>query len=301
MNWPQIDTHLFKSFMAAAETENFTLAAIKARLTQSGVSQHIAALENQLGVSLFERINKKVRLTAEGKELRNFIETYADGISSVIERISQKKTEIQGLVSYAMPASCLKTPHFPMLLEKHESFSGVDLKITLAPNDEIIEALINGEIDFGFVTRRSENPALDQKVFATEEYCLIGKLDFISAIDSKSLTTTPFVSYPGMDVLLGYWAHRYFPKLRNFSSRNIYRKGEINDLDAAITMVLRGFGVSVFPKHCIAEFLSTKKVVEYRRANLQNPTEDIFLIKRAQTNYPRRVVRVIDAFWEMKA
>ena len=44
-----LDTRLFKAFMAAAETRSFTHAATRAHMTQSGVSQHIAKLEEQIG------------------------------------------------------------------------------------------------------------------------------------------------------------------------------------------------------------------------------------------------------------
>ncbi|OYZ11959.1 MAG: hypothetical protein B7Y39_19090 [Bdellovibrio sp. 28-41-41] len=51
----RIDTRLFKAFLAAAIAENFTQAAEKAGMTQSGISQHIAKLEEQVGVGPTQR------------------------------------------------------------------------------------------------------------------------------------------------------------------------------------------------------------------------------------------------------
>lgn len=191
-------------------------------MTQSGMSQHIAKLEEQVGVPLFERINKKVILTEAGSDLRNFIETYSDTLDSFIDRVTQKNSEPQGSVGYAMPASCLKTPHFPILLEETTKYPKVDINVTIAANDEIFERLVKGEINFGFVTRKSDNPVIQHELFAQEQYTLVGRdRDLIRGITAQSLPKTPFIFYPGMDVLLEFWRHVYFPSKKDFNAHSM--------------------------------------------------------------------------------
>ena len=297
----RIDTRLFKAFLAASETKNFTTAAGKAGMTQSGVSQHIARLEEQVGVPLFERVNKKVLLTAEGSELKSFIETYSDTLDSFVDRVAQRKSRILGAVSYAMPSSCLKTPHFSMLLEERAQFPDVDLKVVISANDEIFEKLVAGDIDFGFVTKRSENPAVMHQIFAQEEYVLVAS-DKAQAtqISAKTLADTPFIFYPGMDVLLEYWRQAHFPQKRNFNAFSMLRRGEINPLDGAITMVLHGVGCGIFPRHCVEPFIATKKLHVLKQPGKSDPKGDIYIVTRRNQAYPNRVRRVLDAFWGMK-
>src|SRR5690349_14109732 len=113
----KVDTRLFRAFNAASDAGSFTLGAAKAGMTQSGMSQHIAKLEEQLGVPLFERVNKKVLLTPAGTRLKTFIEESSERLERFVEDLTKDKAEARGLVKYAMPVFCLKTPHFPMLLE----------------------------------------------------------------------------------------------------------------------------------------------------------------------------------------
>lgn len=251
---------------------------------------------------LFERINKKVLLTEAGSDLKTFIETYSDTLDSFIDRVTQKKSEPQGPVSYAMPASCLKTPHFPILLEERSKFPKVDINVTIATNDEIFEKLVRGEIDFGFVTKKSNNPVVQHELFAQEQYTLVSRdRDLIRSISGPTLSEIPFISYPGIDVLLEFWKHVYFPQKKNFNAHSMLRKGSINHLDGAITMVHRGLGCGIFPRHCVEELIRAKELFAYTHQLKRDPVGDIFIVSRKNFVLPTRVQRVLDTFWKMKS
>src|SRR5947209_5102525 len=129
-----IDHGLFKAFSAAAQELNFTRAAEKAAMTQSGVSQQIAKLETQLGTTLFTRINKRVTLTRSGQLLLQYIETQQNELDRLLEQVASETRTLSGKIHYAMPHSCLFTPHFPLLLKGFSSHPQVSLKVSLCPN-----------------------------------------------------------------------------------------------------------------------------------------------------------------------
>ena len=68
---PQLD-HLI-AFEAAARHESFTRAADELNITQSAVSQQIRTLEQRLGLTLFERGHRVVRLSPEGRTFQNSV------------------------------------------------------------------------------------------------------------------------------------------------------------------------------------------------------------------------------------
>jgi LysR family glycine cleavage system transcriptional activator len=68
-------------FEAAARHENFTRAAQELGLTQAGVSYQVKLLEDQLGTRLFDRFNKRVKLSAAGAKLARRLETLFDGMA----------------------------------------------------------------------------------------------------------------------------------------------------------------------------------------------------------------------------
>ncbi|TIV77760.1 MAG: LysR family transcriptional regulator, partial [Mesorhizobium sp.] len=66
---PTLDSDLLRTFVAVAETGNFTKAAEQAGRTQSAVSMQMKKLESMVGDSLFERGSRGVALTRRGGEL----------------------------------------------------------------------------------------------------------------------------------------------------------------------------------------------------------------------------------------
>lgn len=77
------------TFLIAAETSSFTATANSLALTQAAVSQRIAALEQSLGISLFDRRGGRVALTEAGKRLH----VYAD---QILELHRSARKEISG-------------------------------------------------------------------------------------------------------------------------------------------------------------------------------------------------------------
>lgn len=119
----KFDRSSFKSFYHSAIELNFTRAAEASGTTQSGISQHIAKLENELGTLLFIRAKGKLKITDAGRQLKNYLETIYREEQSLLDSLSIATTELKGPVTYAMPESCLMSPHFKMILEiKKEKF-----------------------------------------------------------------------------------------------------------------------------------------------------------------------------------
>ena len=61
-----------EAFVNVAETGSFSEAARRLYLTQPTVSAHVAALERELGIRLFERTTKALNLSADGRRLLNY-------------------------------------------------------------------------------------------------------------------------------------------------------------------------------------------------------------------------------------
>jgi DNA-binding transcriptional LysR family regulator len=66
---PILDSRKLLAFTTLARVGSFTLAARELHLTQSAVSHAIKALEDELGLRLFDRMGRRVTLTAAGKQL----------------------------------------------------------------------------------------------------------------------------------------------------------------------------------------------------------------------------------------
>ncbi len=294
-----LDTRLFKAFLAAAEEENFTTAALAAYMTQSGISQHIAKLESHLGVPLFKRVGKRVTLTEAGRMLAVFIRMQANHTESLLDTVRDWSKSMSGLVAYAMPASCLLSPHFGMMLEKRKRYPDIRVNVTLAPSDNVVGMLLEGKVDFGFVTRLYDQPSLDFKLFCQEEYILVSAdpAEFAS-LDAQSMLQKPFIIYPGLDVYYSHWSKHFLAGQPIPEFTHLRSTGNFSSIEGAIKMVEGGLGITIFPRHCVMAQLDAGTLFAFQPgiAPLMN---DIYIVTVKDFVYPRVVTQLLDWFFEM--
>jgi LysR family transcriptional regulator, transcriptional activator of the cysJI operon len=297
-DYQALDPRYFKAFMAAVELENFTSAAVRTNMTQSGVSQHIAKLEEQIGLPLFKRIGKRVVVTETGQKLKNYIENQVYSLDTFLDSIYDNHERLAGLVSYAMPHSCLLSPHFPMLLAKRKPYSELTLNVTLTDSVDVTQMVLDSKIDFGFITYKTEHPLLKLQFFCEEEYILVGSdPNELSRLTPDSMLEHPYIMYSGSDIYYNYWLKHFCPDQDKLSIYSLKTSGHINSIDGAIKMVCGGLGIGVFPSHCVASQLEQGLIHEYSTAKkLTNP---IYIVTLADHEYPVRVKQVIDWFFEM--
>lgn len=290
-----IDSSCFKSFQVAASFLNFTEAARSLGMTQSGVSQHVAKLENEIGAELFLRVGKKVILSEAGMKLLSFIESYNDQLIQLSDEIQENVTALSGKVSYAMPETCLMSPHFSMLLKnKKTNFPKVELKVDLHSSEEVVTKVLEAKIDFGFVTKKLINEDLDYRPFCEEEYVYVSSLKSAS-IDLENLNC---IYYPGCEVLIEAWLKA--AKLGKRSLPKVKFNYRTNSLHAAFTMAAQEAGVMIVPRHCVesSEYKSKLRIHELIHGQCKNM---IYIVSLKSVSKPKRVVKVIDTFLEIKS
>jgi DNA-binding transcriptional LysR family regulator len=300
-DFSRIDHGSFKAFTAAAKTLNFTTAAQAAAMTQSGVSQHVARLERQLGTQLFSRVNKTVSLTKAGEHLLGCIEGQREETERLFERVHGEVGRLSGKVRYGMPHSCLFTAHFPQLLKARAKFPQIELEVQLIPNETLFRKLLDRQLDFGLATKICcYDPAVRFELFAREQYVLVGRdRARLKDVCRSKLLAESFVAYPGMDVIFNHWS-RHNLGAGKLSHEGLKISGSIDSLHGAITMLEHGVGLGVVPRHCVESQLKSGALYEAAPPKKGVLCNEIHIVSLKGVEQPRRVRAVLDAFWEMK-
>lgn len=122
-----------RPFEAAARHENFTDAAEELGLTQTAVSKQIAALEADLGVALFERRNRTVFLTPQGRALGEVVGAAMSDIAAEVARL-RGGAQPGGLVLLCQHCEAFYWL-MPRLAGFHEHHPGIEVRVisALAP------------------------------------------------------------------------------------------------------------------------------------------------------------------------
>ncbi len=147
----QLEYRHLRYFLAVAEELHFRKAAEKLYISQPGLSRQIKQMEDDLEISLFERHNRKVKLTVAGKYLQKEITKNLKNLYDIFDHARLLNDGINGSLKFGYVGSAMQEvipKILPQFRKKHPkvifSFNEMDNKMQ-------IESLLNRDIDIGFV------------------------------------------------------------------------------------------------------------------------------------------------------
>lgn len=304
-DFERLDPRLFRSFLAVVRTGSFSAAAIEASLTQGAVSQQISKLEDRLHTQLFVRAGSRVLTTSAGMLLAEHAQAYMTHTAAFLEQLNEEFESMRGLVSYAMPESCIHAPHFGWLLERRKAHPDLILSIELKASAAVLADVLNGSVDFGFVNKAADSPAVQAYPFCSEEYvlvCAAAHAATNSPTNLDELLEMPMILYPGMIDCLNLWISHHFGEVDPIGPIALRTTGQFNDVRGALAMVAGDLGLTVLPRHVIAEQLSNRvvRVLEPRGAGRSSHAlQQIWILRLKERRMPARVRRVIRWFLDM--
>lgn len=138
----------FETFVAVAETGGFRRASERLNLSQSAVTAHIQQLENTLGVPLFHRTTREVRLTAAGAELLDRAKRTLSGVEDVIRSFRDEASMTKGKVLVACAPSFASSILPPLLASFQAHHPEIFVQVREAYGSEILDAIRADNVDF---------------------------------------------------------------------------------------------------------------------------------------------------------
>ena len=233
-----------KTFLAIAETGSFSGAAKAVHRTQSAITMQVKALEQSLGVELFDRsrrppvLNEAGRAFAEkAKEVlhgfdRLFAEVNSQGIGGHL-RLGVVPSVITGLIPKALVALRSKYPK-------------LHIELTMGQSAELVKEVRQGALDAAVVSDLLESRAgLQWSPFAREPLVLIAPLDAPDLSAEQLIASYPFIRYSR-----GAWVGRLIDRYIKRRRLSVTETMMLDTLVAITTMVHYGLGVSIVPLRC---------------------------------------------------
>lgn len=257
MKIPDINLNHFKVFMAVYETRSMTQAADILHLTQSGVSQHIKALEEDLKLSLFTRSGRKIIPTPLASEIFPDIELAFLKVTERLARTTGREPEVNGLVRIGMPVEFGTGVLVPKLSMIGQNYRRLNFDITLDYAPAICSMLTNGQLDFGFIDEAPMDRRLHYRLAAKETLLLCAHRAYVAAKPKVSYNQSYFesldyVEYKGSEPILRRWMTHHL-KRKNLK---LNVRAHIMDVQGVAKFIVSGIGAGVLPHHVVEKLKS---------------------------------------------
>ncbi len=169
-----MELYQLKTFIAVAEEGNFTRAGKRVHATQPAVSAHIKALEEEFGVTLFDRTPRGVELTRAGSELMEA----AIEVLTAVQKLQARAVTLGGEVSGRIALGLCTDPDYlkvsDLLAGLNDRFPKLNLKLVQSPSGVILTELRARNLDAGFIFSGNPYGELEAIKLAEPKYCIVG-------------------------------------------------------------------------------------------------------------------------------
>lgn len=232
-------------FVAVAEEQNFTRAAERVHISQSGVSAQIRQLERELGAELFDRSGRTVTLTVAGKAALEPARTALAAAGSVGQAVGEVTGLIRGRLTVGMVIGCTVTPLFDALASFHHAHPGVELSLLEDNSDRLIDGVRDGAVDLALVgTALTTLDGLDSLTIISERLVVAVPLGHPLS-KSGRVTLRDLVAHPIVCMPPGTGLRTVFDQACAAANLQPVIALEASAADAIADLACRGLAVAV--------------------------------------------------------
>lgn len=258
-----MDVRHLSVFVTVAQEMSFTRAADRLLLAQSAVSTTVRELERELGVALFDRSHRQIRLTGAGEELLVRSRDVLERMRELGEAVATAGTELRGTVTVGLMTG-VDLVDVPSLLGAfHARHPAVvlQLRATGLGSSGLVAQLERGEIDLALLAAVDGLPAtLQGEVVASSPYTLV-------VPDTHPLATRDAVTLADLegeklvDLPPGYGSRRIVDDA--FAHAGVSRRVliEVAEISTAAQYVPQGLGLALVPRFAVADSIAGARVV----------------------------------------
>ncbi|MCR4333360.1 MAG: LysR family transcriptional regulator [Sulfuricaulis sp.] len=285
-----MDISALQAFIAVAESGSFSRAGERIFLTQPAISKRIAALEQDIGARLFDRVGRKIHLTPAGEAL--LLRTRA--VLSELEDIKRDITNLSGTIAGELS---IATSHhiglhrLPGPLKRfHETYTQVRLNLHFMDSEKACNAVARGELELAVVTLppSAEPPLRVEKIWDDPLDIVVSRSHPLA--QAKRVQAAMLLDYPAILPGLGTYTREII--LNSFGPlRDRIQVGmATNYLEVLKMLAAIGLGWSALPRTMIDEGL---KVVQIEKREIRRELGIVTHERRTLSNAGQAMIRII--------
>lgn len=251
-----IDFEWYRSFISIYKHRSVSAAAKARILTQPAMSQHLAALEAEVGEPLFIRAPRKMIPTDKGKELYS-------KIVPLLEKLERMTLEISHASSTGSLAPIVRlgspVEYFTRGALHKLNHLDIRLLVQFGVANTLLDLLQNDEVEIIITTQKNQHPGIEFTEIEDEKFVVVAPIDYSSEAEGieqieEWLSRQKWLSY-GMElpIVRRYW-REHFGKRPEIQPLHI-----IPNLISILEAIENDMGISILPTYLIEESIRLEK------------------------------------------
>ncbi len=277
-----------EAFLTIAERRSVSAAAAVLYVTQPALTTRIKNLERELGVDLFVRTPRGMRLTAEGRAFRAHAQRAVQSLAEGRQLLHElREGRIGELVVGAAPA--ISTYVLPLVLRRFQaSFPNVHLIVRTGHSEGILDLVLREQVHVGLVRELPHAATIAQPLYEDEIVLVVHpghRFAELSTIEVRELA--------GERLILFDRTSSYFVLTSAFfREAGVVPRGvmELDNVDATKKMVEHGLGIAFLPYTAVRVELASGSLQEVAIAGYEPVRRPIVAIRRRDGVVPGDLV-----------
>lgn len=235
-----------RMFLALSESLNFSKTAEQLFMTQPSLSKAIRDLEVTLGIPLFERTTRSVRLTASGHRLASLARTIVGEYESGLQRMqSSAEREAVQLSIAAWPSLAqVLVPELCAVLE--QSCNAPQITLHDCTNSMCVQRLLNYEVDFALASVAPSHPDLLHQELLRDRFVVLSYGKWRAQVPAH-IRLHELIELPLITLTHGSTAMRYMSAAYLQRGIEYQPKMQLDQIATVLALVKKEIGVAVLP------------------------------------------------------
>ncbi len=277
-------------FVALAEESSVSRAAVKLSVAQPAISRQIRMLEEELGVTLFHRTGRGMKLTSAGSFFEGRVRQILNDLGELEHDVRQLKGVIEGKVTLGLPPTESHILVPPLLRALRASHPGVDLRIVEAFSGDVSELLTTGHIDVALFYKapRTKHYVADELL---HESLYLLQSGASSQPEQETLSIADLADWPMVLPSRRHGLRALLEQMCNDVGVDLNVEYEIDSLMPLVRMVEDGTAATVLPYNAVQREIEEGRIVATQIDPLQLRR---VLVLATTTHHPvRTAMRIV--------
>lgn len=235
-------------FSVLAQVEHYTVAAARLGISQPSLSAAIRSLENEIGVVLFEKVGRNVRLTQEGRFFQEKVDAAIGDLGAAVQTLMNSRDQAPIVIRLGFISGSIQGAVAREMAQYLQSERRARLHLTEGSAKDLMDLLRQEKLDMALVDVSVRDRSLHFRKLNQRDFCVavpVGHpLSGQETLRAADLTIYPQIGFShSMDRSFENWAS-------NPGERDHF-VCQVNSAASALSLVSAGVGVTIIPTNCM--------------------------------------------------